>query len=275
MSAPSPLFSLVTGPTSGIGLALAEALAARGDALLLVGRRGDALESVADDLRQRHAVEVRTLVCDLGDPAQVETLLERLDRESLRIGLLVNNAGFATSGAFVDLPWAQEQQELQVNVLALVRLCHGIGGRMARAGEGQILNVSSVSGFMSGPWMSNYAAGKAYVLNFSEGLREELAPRGVKVSVLCPGTTASPFFDKARINVEKAAPPALVMQPADVARITLAGLAGNRAIIVPRWTNRVMAFSPRLVPRVLLRKIVGGLYRSVAPAADDPASAKS
>lgn len=274
MSAASPSFSLVTGPTSGIGLALADALAARGDALLLVGRRADALESVAAELRQRHGVEVRTQVSDLGNPADVEALLEFIDRGSLRIGLLVNNAGFATSGAFVDLPWAGEQQELQVNVLALVRLCHAIGGRMARAGEGQILNVSSVSGFMCGPWMSNYAAGKAYVLNFSESLREELAPRGVKVSVLCPGTTASPFFDKARIDVEKAAPAALVMQPADVARITLAGLARNRAIIVPRWTNRVMAFVPRLVPRLLLRKVVGGLYRSVAPAPDSAAAAK-
>lgn len=267
MSAQSLSYSLVTGPTSGIGLALAEALAARGDALLLVGRRGDALEAVAAELRQKYRTEVHTKLCDLAEPAQVEALLEWLEREALTVGLLVNNAGFATSGEFVDLPWDGEQQELQVNVVSLVRLCHGIGRRMAQAGRGQILNVSSVSGFMAGPWMTNYAAGKAFVLSFSEGLREELAPRGVRVSVLCPGTTASPFFDKARINVEKAAPPALVMQPAAVAKITLEGLASNRAIIVPRWTNRVMAFSPRLVPRVLLRKIVGGLYRSVAPPA--------
>lgn len=265
MSNQNPTYSLVTGPTSGIGLALAEALAARGDALLLVGRRGDALQAVANELHQRHGTQVRTEVCDLADAAQVEALLALIERESLNIGLLVNNAGFATSGDFVDMPWEGEQQELQVNVVSLVRLCHGIGRRMVAAGSGQILNVSSVSGFMSGPWMANYAAGKAYVLSFSEGLREELAPRGVKVSVLCPGTTASPFFDKARIDVAKAAPPALVMQPAAVARITLEALARNKAIIVPRWTNRVMAFSPRITPRVLLRKVVGGLYRSVAP----------
>ncbi|HEY0914603.1 MAG TPA: SDR family NAD(P)-dependent oxidoreductase, partial [Solimonas sp.] len=210
-------------------------------------------------------VEVQVRACDLAEPAQVTALLEALEREDVAIRLLVNNAGFATSGAFVDQPWSREWQQLQVNVVALTQLCHGIGRRMARTGTGQILNVASVSGFMPGPWMSNYAAGKAYVLNFSEGLREELAPLGVQVSVLCPGTTRSPFFDKAQIDINKAAPPALVMQPADVARVALAGLERNAAVIVPRWTNRVLAFSPRLAPRWLLRKVVGGLYRKVAP----------
>lgn len=267
MSNPVSGYSLVTGPTSGIGLALAEALAQRGDALLLVGRRPDALHAVASDLQQRYGVQVQVRACDLAEPAQVAALLEGLEQEDLAIGLLVNNAGFATSGAFVDQPWEREWQQLQVNVVALTQLCHGIGRRMARAGAGQILNVASVSGFMPGPWMSNYAAGKAYVLNFSEGLREELAPLGVRVSVLCPGTTRSPFFDKAQIDIDKAAPAALVMQPADVARATLAALERNVAVIVPRWTNRIMAFSPRLAPRWLLRKVVGGLYRKVAPGA--------
>ena len=258
-------YSLVTGPTSGIGYALAEALAVRGDRLLLVGRRADALEKVAHELRERCKAEVLVRVCDLATPTQVTALLDALDRERLDISLLVNNAGFATAGSFVDLPWQGELDELQVNIVSLTQLCHGIGRRMAHAGRGQILNVSSVAGFMPGPWMSNYAAGKAYVLNFSEGLREELAPRGVKVSVLCPGTTQSPFFDKARIDVKKAAPDFLIMQPQQVARITLTALERNTAVIVPRFHNKLSAFLPRLAPRWLLRKIVGALYRTVAP----------
>lgn len=259
-------YSLVTGPTSGIGFALAEALARRGDKLLLVGRRADALEQVAQQMRERHGATVLVRVCDLARPDAVTGLLDALDRERLDIGLLVNNAGFATAGSFVDLPWQGELDELQVNVVSLVQLCHGIGRRMAHAGSGQILNVSSVSGFMAGPWMSNYAAGKAFVLNFSEGLREELAARGVRVSVLCPGTTQSPFFDKARIDVKKAAPEFLVMQPDAVARITLSALERDVAVIVPRFHNKLSAFLPRIAPRWLLRKVVGGLYRTVAPA---------
>lgn len=258
-------YALVTGATSGIGLALAETLAARGRSLILVGRRAEALATIGQQLRSANGVEVIERVCDLADAQQVTQLLDALEAEALEIDLLVNNAGFTTSGSFVDNSWQSERDLLQVNVLALVALCHRIGRRMAAAGRGQILNVSSVSGFMPGPWMSNYAASKSYVLIFSESLREELAPRGVSVSVLCPGTTRSPFFDKAQIDINKAAPPALVMQPADVARVALAGLERNAAVIVPRWTNRVLAFSPRLAPRWLLRKVVGGLYRKVAP----------
>ena len=257
-------YSLVTGPTSGIGLALAEGLAARGDSLILVARRAEALAKVAADLRGRYKVDVVERVADLADPAQVEALAQELERRE-PLKLLVNNAGFATCGAFVEQDWADEAALLQVNITALTRLCHAAGKRMAQTGCGQILNVSSVSGFMPGPWMSSYAASKAYVLHFSEGLREELAPRGVGVSVLCPGTTRSPFFGKAGIDLDKIeAGGAPVMTPEAVARITLAALPRNPAIIVPRWINRLLALSPRLGPRSLLRKVVGRLYKDAA-----------
>ena len=255
---------LVTGATSGIGLALAEGLAARGDALILVARRADALAAVAADLRARFNVQVTERVADLADPAQVEALAAELE-QGPPLKLLVNNAGFATCGAFTEQDWNSEAQLLQVNVVALAQLCHAAGRRMAAAGGGQILNVSSVSGFMPGPWMSNYAASKAYVLHFSEGLREELAPHGVGVSVLCPGTTRSPFFAKAGIDLDKIeAGGAPVMTPEAVARITLAALPRNPAIIVPRFINRLLAVSPRLGPRSLLRKVVGRLYKDAA-----------
>lgn len=256
-------YTLITGPTSGIGLALAQELAARGDALLLVGRRADALAQTAASLRAQYPVEVLERVCDLADPAQVTQLVEGIARDGLKIGLLVNNAGFTTSGAFIGQDWREELALLQVNVVTLAQLCHAIGRRMAEAGSGQILNVSSVSAFMPGPWMSNYAAAKAYVLHFSEGLREELAPRGVRVSVLCPGTTRSPFFDKAGIAIDKAAPPPMIMTPADVARRTVRALERNQAIIIPRWRNRILAVSPRLAPRWVLRKVISSLYKSV------------
>jgi short-subunit dehydrogenase len=259
-------YTLITGATSGIGLALAHEFAARGDALLLVARRADALAETAAALRAQHHVEVLERVCDLSDSASVTALIDGIERDGLRIAKLINNAGFATAGAFVDQSWQAERDLLMVNVLSLTQLCHAIGRHMVRAGSGHILNVSSITGFMPGPWMSNYAASKSYVLILSESLREELEPRGVKVSVLCPGTTRSPFFAKANIAIEKAAPDKLIMSPEEVARITLAAMDRNTMIIVPKFRNKILAIAPRLGPRWLLRKVVASLHKSVVSA---------
>lgn len=256
-------YTLITGATSGIGLALAQEFAGRGDALLLVARRADALAETAAMLRARHHVEVLERVCDLADAAAVSALVDGIERDGLHIAKLVNNAGFATAGAFVDQSWQAERDLLMVNVLALTQLCHAIGRQMAKAGSGHILNVASITGFMPGPWMSNYAASKSFVIILSESLREELAEKGVKVSVLCPGTTRSPFFAKANIAIEKAAPDKLIMSPEEVARITVKAMERNPAIIVPKFRNKLLAIAPRLGPRWLLRKVVASLHKSV------------
>ena len=132
-----PRYALITGASSGIGLAMAEALARRGRHLLLVARQRDVLESVASELTQRFGVEVLFRYCDLAEPLQVSGLLMDLEQGEREIDLLVNNAGIGTSGAFVDQDWGREQELIEVNILALARLCHGIGGLMARQGGGR------------------------------------------------------------------------------------------------------------------------------------------
>ncbi|BAN46297.1 SDR family oxidoreductase [Metapseudomonas resinovorans] len=259
-----PRYALITGASSGIGLALAEALARRGRHLLLVARQRDVLESVACELTQRFGVEVLFRYCDLAEPLHVSGLLMDLEQGELDIDLLVNNAGIGTSGAYVDQDWGREQELLELNVLAMARLCHGIGGLMARQGGGQILNVASVAGFQPGPWMSNYYASKAYVLNFSEGLREELRPRGVKVSVLCPGPTRTAFFRGAHLEVGGLEGSKLMLSPEEVALETVRALEKDRAIIIPGWRNRVAAFLPRLAPRWLVRRLAGRIIRRFA-----------
>lgn len=257
-----PRYALVTGASSGIGLAIAEALARRGRNLILVARQRDALESIAYELTQRFAVEVLFSSCDLSEPLQISGLLQELELADQQIDLLVNNAGFGTAGAFIQQEWSREQQLVEVNILALARLCHALGQRMVQQGGGQILNVASVAAFQPGPWMSNYFASKAYVLSLSEGLREELKGFGVKVSVLCPGPTRSAFFRNAQMKTGKLERSSLMMSCEEVALLAVRGLDKNRAIITPGWRNKLMAFWPRLTPRALVRRVVAKINRS-------------
>lgn len=254
-------YALVTGASSGIGLALAEALARRGRNLILVARKRDALESIAYELTQRFSVDVLFRVCDLSEPLQLSGLLHELEQNGQVIELLVNNAGIGSGGAFVAQNWRREQQLLELNVLALARLCHAIGTVMAARGHGQILNIASVAAFQPGPWMSSYYASKAYVLHFSEGLREELRPHGVKVSVLCPGPTYSAFFRNAQLDGSSLERGKLMLSAEEVALIAVRGLERNRAIIVPGWRNRLLTMAPRLFPRWLVRRVAARLNR--------------
>jgi len=244
---------------------LAEAMARRGQALILVARQRDALESIACELAQRFGVDVLFRVCDLSEPLQLSGLLHELEQSGRQIELLVNNAGFGNSGEFVEQDWSREQELIELNVLALARLCHAIGGQMARNGGGQILNVASVAAFQPGPWMSNYYASKAYVLHLSEGLRAELKPHGVKVSVLCPGPTRSAFFRNANLEARRLDGSKLMMSPEEVALVTVKALQRNKAIIIPGWRNRLLAWSPRMGPRWLVRLIAGRVIRSALP----------
>ena len=257
-------YALITGASSGIGLALAEALARRGRSLILVARQRDALDSIACELSRRFAVEVLFRACDLGEPLQLSGLLHELEQNELSIDLLINSAGVGTGGAFVAQDWRGEQQLIEVNVLALARLCHALGTVMAGQGSGQILNVASLAGFHPGPWMCNYHASKAYVLHFSEGLREELKEYGVSVSVLCPGPTRSAFFRSAQMDSAQPVHDKRVMSAEEVALITLKALEKNRAIIIPGWRNRLLAMAPRLAPRWLVRKVVARLNRTLS-----------
>ncbi|OLU26153.1 SDR family oxidoreductase [Pseudomonas sp. PA27(2017)] len=254
-------YALVTGASSGIGLALAEALARRGRNLILVARKRDALESIAYELTQRFSVDVLFRVCDLSEPLQLSGLLHELEQNGQVIELLVNNAGLGSGGAFVAQDWRREQQLLELNVLALARLCHAIGTVMAARGHGQILNVASVAAFQPGPWMSSYYASKAYVLHFSEGLREELRHHGVKVSVLCPGPTRSAFFRNAHLDATALERGKLMLSAEEVALIAVRGLERNRAIIVPGWRNRLLTMAPRLFPRWLVRRVAARINR--------------
>jgi len=259
-------YALITGASSGIGLAMAEALARRGRSLILVARQRDLLETVAIELTQRFGVEVLFRACDLGEPLRLSGFLLELEEEGAhQIDLLVNCAGIGTSGPFLAQDWGLEQDLIDLNILALTRLCHTVGNLMALQGGGQILNVSSVAAFSPGPWMSAYHASKAYVLHFSEGLREEVKKTGIKVSVLCPGPTRTSFMRTAQLQSEKLERSQRMMSPEEVALYAVRALAKNRAVIIPGWRNKLLACCPRFGSRWLNRSIVGLINKSYCP----------
>jgi short-subunit dehydrogenase len=254
-------YAMITGASSGLGLALAEALARRGRNLILVARQRDTLEAIASEFTQRFGVEVLFRACDLGEPLRLSGFLLELEEGERQIDLLVNCAAVRSYGHFLAQDWGQEQDLIELNILALTRLCHALGNAMAVNGGGQILNVASLAGFQPGPWMSSYAASKAYVLHFSEGLREELKQTGVKVSVLCPGPVRSPLRRIARLDDSTRS-----MSPEQVALYTVRALARNKAIIIPGRRNRLLAKLARFGSRWLVRKVAGAINKAYRPA---------
>jgi short-subunit dehydrogenase len=258
-------YALITGASSGIGLAMAEALARRGRNLILVARQRDRLESIAIELTQRFGVEVLFRACDLGEPLRLSGFLLELEEGERQIDLLVNCAGIGTSGPFLAQDWMTEQDLIEVNILALTRLCHAIGNSMALHGGGQILNVASTAAFLPGPWMSTYHASKAYVLHFSEALRVELKKCAINVSVLCPGPTRTDFFAKAQLDEQKLDGKKKLMSPEEVALYAVRALDRNRAIIIPGRRNRWFTALPRLGPRWLVRTVSGMLNKACCP----------
>ncbi|CAG8869818.1 hypothetical protein PS627_03682 [Pseudomonas fluorescens] len=253
-------YALITGASSGLGLALAEALARRGRNLILVARQREALEPVAIELTQRFGVEVLFRACDLSEPLRLSGFILELEEGERQIDLLVNCAGLRSHGPFMAQEWADEQDLLEVNIIALSRLCHAVGNVMAVQGGGQILNVAGLAAFAPGPWMASYAASKAYVVHFSEALREELKRTGIKVSVLCPGPVRSPKRRIPRLEGSKRC-----LSPEEVALYTVRALDKNRALILPGRRNRWLARAPRLLPRWLTRKLAGLINRAYRP----------
>lgn len=243
--------ALVTGASSGIGLAFARTLAAKGYDIVAVARDKARLEALADELPT--AVEV--LPADLIDATQLREVEERLT-DGAPVDLLVNNAGFGVQGALVDKDPDGIEAEIRLNILALSRLARAALPGMLAAGRGGIVNVSSVAGFQPGPRSAVYSASKAYVTSLSESLHEEVRGTGVKVLALCPGFTRTEF--QARNNYAAESLPAMAWStPEAVVDEALRALARGQAVCVPGLPNKAVASLGRLLPRTLVRRTAG------------------
>ncbi len=253
--------ALVTGASSGLGLDFARELAARGASLVLVARRADALQALADELRARHGSHVQVLPADLGDAAAREQLAAQLHACGTAVDVLVNNAGFGVYGDFADSDWLKLDQMLQVNVVALSHLSRLFAGSMAARGWGRILQVSSTGAFSPSPSYAAYSASKSYVLSLGIALDKELKARGVRCTTVCPGVTATDFL-KVSGQKQNWYHRATMMTSAEVARSGIDALLAGRSHRVTGWLNAIMAFSTRFMPRGLSAVVTGFLMKN-------------
>lgn len=237
-------WALVTGASSGIGVALARELATHGAKLVLTARRRERLDALAAELAARGA-ETRVVVADLNDPAAPGEILAATEGAGLVVDILINNAGFGLFGAFATSDADQASSMVRVNCEAVVRLSRLFLSRMVERRRGWMLVVASSASFHPIPYLSTYAATKAFDRSFALGVAAEVARFGVNVSALCPGTTESEFFEVADASRFRG----LGTQSAEaVARIGLHGLARGKRTIIPKGSSRFRSFYVRFLP---------------------------
>ena len=247
---------LVTGASSGLGVEFAKLFAERNANLVLVARRTGPMEQLAEELRRAQSVQHLVIGMDLSRPGAAAELKAQLDARGIGIEVLVNNAGFGMYGEFLDQSVEKITEMMRLNIMTLTELTHIFGQEMANRGHGQILLVASVLGYQAVPGYAAYAASKGYVLLLGEALHQELAPRGVSVTTVSPGRTATDFGaiagEKSSLLLN-----ALTMKPRVVAKTGLLAAMRDKASVVPGFLNKVNVFTDRVMPRSMQRIVFG------------------
>jgi uncharacterized protein len=245
--------ALVTGPTSGIGLRFAHQLAAKGYDLVLVSRDQGRLDAVADELREGYGGTVDVLPADLGDRSSLARVEARLADQDRPVDLLVNNAGFGLKHGFLDNSVEDEQAMLDVLVTAVLRLTHAAIRPMVARGQGAIINVSSLAGFLP---RGTYSAAKAYVTSLSRWADLTYRDRGVRVMALLPGFTKTEFHE--RMDVSRGSAPSWMWLDADrVVRDALADLDSGKQVSIPSKRYQALAALARYTPASVQARFQG------------------
>jgi len=247
--------TLITGASAGIGTELARVFASNGHRLALVARRADRLKTLSGEITAAGGAAPIVISCDLEQSDAGDKIARALAAEGVEVEFVVNNAGFGLFGNAIEIDRLEQLGIIALNIRAVTDLSLRFSDQLIRH-RGGILNVGSIAGFLPGPGMAVYYASKAYVLSFSEALRRELAPRGVRVTVLCPGPVPSEFqaragfdpgFDSAVLNVSAS----------DVALAGYRGLMANKRAVLPGLGIKIVPFLLRLLPRGFILGAVG------------------
>ncbi|MDF9797303.1 short-subunit dehydrogenase [Catalinimonas alkaloidigena] len=253
-------YTLITGASSGIGEALARRCAQEGFNLILVARSTEALEKIAKEIEGKHKVVVKVYTADLLSPDAAYHLYTHCQKNNWPIRILINNAGFGLWGKFQDMSLEHMVEMMQLNQQVLVELCHFFLPMLKEVPYAHIMNVSSTAAFQAIPYFSVYAASKNFVFTFSRALRQELKPDKINVSCLCPGPTASAFFQRAgfdKIKYSKGA----IMEADEVAETAIQGLMDKKAVIIPGFSNRLGSFLSKHLPAGLMAGLIGKYFQ--------------
>ncbi|WP_236793350.1 SDR family oxidoreductase [Amycolatopsis sp. GM8] len=250
--------TLITGASSGLGAEFARQLARRGSDLVLVARRKDRLETLAEELSGRYGIEVHTVAQDLGEAGAGTRLAAELERRGLTVTSLVNNAGFGTFGPFHREDPERLRQEMALDVLTVVDISRAFINQLRDHGRGVLINVASMAGYQGNPNMAVYGATKAFVLNLTEALWVESRGSGLKVIALSPGATRTEFFDV--VGTDDAAGGRRLQEPSDVVATALNALDRKNPppdVIAGRANRILAAASRRLLSRAQVARVVG------------------
>jgi short-subunit dehydrogenase len=253
--------TLITGASSGIGLELAHKFAADGDDVVLVARSEEKLHQLAAELTDTYQVTATVIASDLAKQNAVEELCGKLIEQSIRVDNLVNNAGFGALGNFAQLSAERQTNMIMVNIVALTQLSRQLLPAMIERNRGGILNVGSIAGYQAGPHMTVYYATKAFVMSFTEGLREELRETNLHVTLLAPGATETGFGEDSgmgKLDIFSSQ----AMPAKEVADAGYRGYRANEDVVIPGWKNRLMATTTSFLPRSITRKLVGKMQNA-------------
>lgn len=254
--------ALITGASFGIGETFARELAKSKTNLVLVARSKDRLDRLAQQLQEKHQIKAEVIAKDLTEPGATQAVFDEVTQNGITIDMLVNNAGFGDYGLFVERDLQKQVKMIQLNITALVELSHLFLAPMKQRGSGSIVNVASIAAYQPIPYMSIYAATKAFVLHFSEALWAENKDAGIHILALCPGPTESNFFEAAEFPSSLGGNGKLV--PADEVVVeALKALEKNQSTLVTGgFGNQVIANLSRFVPRDVVVNMVEKQFRT-------------
>lgn len=247
-------YVLITGASSGIGYELAKLFKRDGYNLILVARNKERLKIASDRLKDKES-KIIMLDVDLSKEEEIDKLIRFINENKIEVDILVNNAGVGSFGDFTDIDWIIEEKLIDINIKALTKLTKYFLPKIIEKRSGGILNVASTAAFASGPRMAAYYASKAYVLNITEAIHEEVKDYGVKISCLCPGPVRTSFQSKAGINKSEQAKKYL-MDADIVAKVGYDQFKKGKVIIIPGFKNKILVSLNKIFPRVISRKII-------------------